>query len=438
MKSLSVKDNSKVNKDQFNDIPSLTDHIANKTLEQLEKEGIFVFPETVSKSKDLDEEQMIIQEVNDTYVTGNIMGYIGYGDERLAITSRFNEGDDYLFQYLLEKVLDFPNVFDLKTDSINNDRMFSLLIFLFPSYLSAAVRKGLFKQYVTKHYNDDNVRGSIEIDRHIKHNTPFVGNIAYSQREYTQNNYLTHLIRYTIEFIKKKPYGARILRKVKDETRLIVNATPDYDSKSLKKFILQNKKHIVRHAFYHEYRLLQKLCILILCNDKHQVGVGHQKIHGILFDGSWLWEEYINSIIGEYFFHPMNKERKGGQWLFAGNTGRIYPDFIGKNINIVADAKYKPLGNIRGDDYLQLLAYMMRFEVPKAIYFYPETSDSSDISLFLNRGNSYLANVTPRNDLSVIKHGLIIPKDMKDYKDFSIQMKKNESLFVSFILTLKT
>ena len=42
------------------------------------------------------------------------MGYLGYGDERLVIHSRFgNEENDFFFQYLLEKVLDMPNIVDM-------------------------------------------------------------------------------------------------------------------------------------------------------------------------------------------------------------------------------------------------------------------------------------------------------------------------------------
>ena len=111
---------------------------------------------------------------------------------------------------------------------------------------------------------------------------------------------------------------------------------------------------MVRHAYYHEYRLLQQLCILILRNEQHQYGTGTRNVYGILFDGAWLWEEYVNTLIGDAFYHPKNKTGDGTQHLFAGNHGTIYPDFIGKDREnrIIADAKYKPLNNISGKDYL--------------------------------------------------------------------------------------
>ena len=91
------------------------------------------------------------------------------------------------------------------------------------------------------------------------------------------------------------------------------------------------------YAYYHEYRALQQLCILILQNEKTQFGLGTRKTYGILFDCAWLWEEYINTLVTSAFYHPMNKSKKGSQWLFSGGSGLIYPDFIGKeaeNISI--------------------------------------------------------------------------------------------------------
>lgn len=47
MKVLKVKDNNLNKKDDFFEIRTVTGRIADKTLEQLEREGVFVFPEVV-------------------------------------------------------------------------------------------------------------------------------------------------------------------------------------------------------------------------------------------------------------------------------------------------------------------------------------------------------------------------------------------------------
>lgn len=432
MRVVKVKDNQLKKKNDFEEIANLTGKIAGKTLEQLEREGIFVFPEIIKDAEDITRDQMILQGVNDCFRSGNVMGFLGCGDERLIIESRFGgENNDYFFQYLLDRVLDFPNIVDLESDADQNNRLFNFLLFLFPYYLKTAMRKGLFKKYIRRRYNDGNVKGAIDIARHIEKNTPFIGSVAYSQREFSYDNHLMELVRHTIEFIKRKPYGNNLLVKVRDEVKLVVDATPCYEQYDRQKIVEANKKNAVRHAYFREYLALQRLCLLILQHQKHQIGSGSRQIYGILFDGAWLWEEYIGSLINDAFYHPMNKAGKDAQRLFNGNIGLIYPDFISRDheTRVVADAKYKPIDNIGNKDYLQVLAYMFRFDAKAGYYLYPEAEGSDDLRLWLNKGSTYEENVTPRDDICVIKHGLKIPVNAKNYEAFVSMMKVSEHGF---------
>jgi len=441
MKLLRIKDNSQQKKESFSQIGNLTEKIADKTLEQLEREGVFIFPGIVKDTEDLTQDQMILQSVNDTYRASNVMGFLGCGDERLIIESRFSgDGEDFFFQYLLDKVLDFPNIVDMEADADHNNRLFNFLLFLFPHYLKSAMRKGLFKKYIRRRYNDGNVKGTIDVARHIENNTPFVGNIAYSQREFSYDNSLMELVRHTVEFIKRKPYGNKLLVKIRDEVKLVIDATPGYEPYDRQKIIDQNKKNTVHHAYFREYLALQRLCLLILQNQRHQIGAGSRQIYGILFDGAWLWEEYVNLLIGDVFYHPMNKGGKGAQRLFEGNAGLIYPDFISRNSErrMIADAKYKPINNIGNQDYLQVLAYMFRFDAKNGYYLYPEAGVSTDLKLRLNQGSTYEANVSPRSDISITKHGLKIPVDAPDYASFIVEMKWCERKFLHIFMTNTT
>lgn len=436
MKQLKIKDNQYLPKEDFYKVKSIASCVSDKTLEQLEREGVFVFPEIIKDAEDITKNQMILQSCNDMYCTGNVMGFLGSGDERLIIESRFSRGEnDYFFQYLLEKVLDFPNFISLDTNANQEERMFNLLLFLFPHYLKVAARKGAFKTYIRNKYNDGNVRGTIDIASHIKNNIPFVGEIAYNQREYSFDNYLMELVRHTIEHIKSKSYGHKLLNNVKDEIKLVVDSTPQYNAADRRTILEANRKNTIRHAYYHEYRDLQRLCILILQNQKHKFGVGQRKVYGILFDGAWLWEEYINSLISDMFYHPMNKSGSGAQRLFAGGIGLIYPDFIGKNPTkrVIADAKYKPIENIGNKDYLQILAYMFRFDSKRGYYLYPDSINSGNRCLMMNEGATYEGDVSARNDISITKLGLRIPSEALNYKEFTKHINHSEKEFINTI-----
>lgn len=439
MAPIKIKDNSRVPGETLSALPHLLQKIGDKTLGELEREGLFVFPEFLWQADDVTREQVLLKRENDKYVSGNMMGFLGVGKEKLIIESRFSEGcRDHLFSYLLERVFGTPTILDMETDADQEERIFHLLVFVFPHYLRAAMRKGVYKTYVKKHYNDSNVKGVIEISRHIAENTPFIGNVAYVQREYSCDNDLMELVRHAVEFIKCKPYGRKLLLQVKEEVRTVIAATPGYSPCDRARIAERNKRNVIRHAFYREYRELQQLCILILQNQKHQIGVGNREVYGLLFDGAWLWEEYVNLLVRDLFYHPQNKAGKEFQYLFDHGRGKIYPDFIGRNTaeRVIADAKYKPIGNIHGGDYLQLLAYMLRFDAKVGLYLYPETKkeEKKDNVFWLNRGSTYENDVEPRKDIRIIKLGFRIPSPAREYSQFSEEMKRSEEAFRNGIL----
>ena len=63
--------------------------------------------------------------------------------------------------------------------------------------------------------------------------------------------------------------------------------------------------------------------------EERKYGENDEEVCGILFDGAWLWEEYVNTILQECGFkHPRNKEKEDPIYLFEDNKGKRYPDSI--------------------------------------------------------------------------------------------------------------
>ena len=100
MQAFKIKDNQYYQKADFHEIREVANQVADKTLVQLEREGVFVFPAAIKESEDLTKDQMILKSVNDMCVSGNILGFLGVGDQRLVIESRFSRDEnDFFFQY---------------------------------------------------------------------------------------------------------------------------------------------------------------------------------------------------------------------------------------------------------------------------------------------------------------------------------------------------
>ena len=406
------------------EFPNLSQALLDRTLDNLSREdNIFIFPNDLMNSPDLDKDQKILETVNQEIKTGNVIGFLGYGQERLTISSRFSdESNDHFLHYLLQKVLHI-NLTSLDVALSHEDKLYQLLIYLFPKYLQAALRKGLYKEYQRFFHNDSHVKGVLDVGNHLKKNLPFMGNIAYTTREFTYDNPLMQLIRHTIEYIKTQKSFGTLLDRNRENMAEIVRVTPSYKLADRAKIIRGNQSKPIRHAYFHEYRKLQELCLMILSQEKHGLGYHEQKIHGILFDVSWLWEEYIYTLLPKDFIHPRNKDKTDGISVFSNRERKVFPDFYHKELKIVLDAKYKKLEDtekgINREDLFQLISYSYILKAEKAGLIFPsiERSVNSEIGEVVGYG------------VLLKKWSIQIPQNASSYNEFCEMMESSEAIF---------
>ncbi len=425
-----ITDNQhRIAKEDFaTEYPKLSQVLLDKTLDSLSREDrIFIFPNDLINSFDLDKDQKIMETVNQEIKTGNVIGFLGYGQERLTISSRFSdESNDHFLHYLLQKVLNI-NLTSLDVGLSPEDKLYQLLIYLLPKYLQAALRKGLYKEYQRFFHNDSHVKGVLDVGNHLKKNLPFTGNIAYTTREFTYDNPLMQLIRHTIEYIKNQKSFGVLLDSNRENMTEITRVTSSYKLADRAKIIRMNKIKPIRHAYFREYRKLQELCLMILSREKHGLGPQAQKVHGILFDVAWLWEEYVYSLLPKGFIHPRNKDKTDGISVFSVGKRKVYPDFYDRERKIVLDAKYKKLEfterGINREDLFQLISYSYILEAEKAGLIFPsmERSVNSEIGKLAGYG------------AQLKKWSIQIPQNASSYSAFYKMMENSEENFKAII-----
>jgi len=408
--------------------PNLSQALLDRTLDSLSREdSIFIFPNDLMNSPDLEKDQKILETVNQEIKTGNVIGFLGYGQERLTISSRFSdESNDHFLHYLLQKVLNI-NLTSLDVGLSQEDKLYQLLVYLFPKYLQAALRKGLYKEYQRFFHNDSHVKGVLDVGNYLKKNLPFMGNIAYTTREFTYDNPLMQLIRHTIEYIKtQKSFGA-LLDSNRENMTEITRVTSSYKLADRAKIIRMNKIKPIRHAYFREYRKLQELCLMILSREKHGLGPQAQRVHGILFDVAWLWEEYVYTLLPKGFIHPRNKDKTNGISVFSVGKRKVYPDFYDRERSIVLDAKYKKLEfterGINREDLFQLISYSYILKAEKAGLIFPsmEQSVNSEIGKVAGYG------------AQLKKWSIQIPQNASSYSAFCKIMENSEKNFKAII-----
>lgn len=418
MSSHIVRDNTNIKELSDN---LIVRRLVNKDLSVLTKENFIIFPQQLSDSDDLDKEHYIFQTRNNELRTCNIVGIISDGTDDIRINSRFTkEGkDDYFLQYMIQQVLNY-NVIDSELGSSKEMSYYDLLVFLFPYYLNEALIKGVYKEYVHHKYNDANIKGPIDVARHIKHNIPFIGNVAYSTREFSYDNNVTELIRHTVEKIQLK-YGFLLVENedIKDNVRTIKKITNSYNRLDREDVIQNNILNPVKSGYFEEYAIIQRLCIQILTEEKTDFGDEDNQINGIIIDVAWLWEEYIWKVTGwDHYGRGIKSMR-----LFSDNSKHHrYPDFVFDSIPI--DTKYKKIIDTR-NDYNQLATYMHIMNSSIGGFLQPSQDKSgyAKIGIFDGMGGT------------LFTYNFNVPQSYENYDDFVEQMHKAESnlKFLQFI-----
>lgn len=322
--------------------------------------------------------------------TSNLMGslrlYHPHNDTflQMEIHSRFDQNGSQLFlNYLLSKVyqIDFIDL-----NSAGREQLWEVITaIMLMQKLKEAIPVGLYKEYKQFEKNDLNFRGRLDLQRHLRYNYPLGGKIAYSYRAITFDNSLNHLLRCALEIICKKwPELIAADTDMRDFAAVLKNATPSWSPNLLHDILrMEVCRETVRHPFFAEYyetpRLLSKM--LLEGEGLSVYDSADDEVSGIIFDGAWLWEEYISTILvpGGYL-HAIYKQ-SGAIRLFekTGEVGQdwIYPDFYSKERKIVLDTKYKKDIEKR-EDIFQLLSYTFIIGAEKCGLIYPPHEGDPD------------------------------------------------------------
>lgn len=407
--------------------------IGNQSIEILCKTNpdLLIFPQILGGNHDGINKSPIFSIEKELLTTHNIMGFVGRNNTRLAISSRFeNSHNDYFLHYMLQKVFAI-NIFDFD-QSTAKESIWDFLAYLFPHFLKKAFAQGLYKSYTRINYNDSCVKGVVNVKEHIRLNLPFRGAVAYSVKEYTYDNTVMQLIRHTIEYIKYRSHYNCILKTDKLVCDIVSKITTitqyTYNRNNRQRVIMENLKTLT-HPYFTEYRPLQQLCLKILRYEQCTFGNNQDKIYGLLFDGAWLWEEYLNTILKDKFIHPENKTGRFRQRLFEDGQ-YIYPDFLSKvEPTIVADAKYIPLNKMGSCSenseraisiYYKTITYMYRFNSNEGLLLFPHPNEMFEQTRKIKDRNGTLRLM-----------GLSIPQNAGSFVDFIQQMHYSENEFCS-------
>lgn len=335
---------------------------------------------------------------------------------QLEIRSRFDKGNKQFFlNYLLEKVFG-GSVVDEMIDAGTDSLWDMLLAFVFRKQLLDARRVGLFKQYEKLPYNNLRFRGKFNIDEHIRRNMPLGGAIAYTTNEITFDNPINHLIRHAFTKVNTKWPGVLAGDKcLTDMRHEIEQNTPTWQRGQVLDCIRGNLKPVRHPYFQASYEPLRKTALSILREEGASLYSSSQEVEGILFDGAWLWEKYIWTMLSQIGFEHTDNKTHSGWWEVLNET--FYPDFfcIGPGQpRVVLDAKYKKEERKR-DDIRQVLTYMYIMGAQHGGLIKPEgQTKQAETIRWVGDRDRWREDRGHWHDLSIsIPSGCVTPADFK-------------------------
>lgn len=443
---LQFKDNTEAQKLPVGSAPIKDEHLklleyySDRSLSEFCEMGAAYFDSPNAELSDGDTQTVfhLSRDRNGVSVTTfNIMGSIrlkhkdAHHEVLLEITSRFDHDPRQFFlTYLLSKALGFRVIEEQDNPANTESLWIFLMALMFKQGLVRASAVGLYKKYRMYEGNDLKFRGKFQLNRHLRVNVPIGGAIAYSTGEYSFDNSINHLFRHALHKIRRDwPWllaNDRALHSIRFQ---LEQNTPSWEQFRVSQDIRsEDCGRQIRHPYFaSHYEPLRRLALALLQdNGASQHHTVSTTVDGILFDGAWLWEEYLFAIFKENNIeleHPRNRAKKGTIWVFSEprSTPR-YPDFYSAKWHVVLDAKYKKLNpsSIGVDDLNQLITYMHILKAYSGALIFPHMGSG--------------ARSTPLGVLNgfggkVALIGLLIPKSSGQASNFVTEMAKSEKAF---------
>jgi 5-methylcytosine-specific restriction endonuclease McrBC regulatory subunit McrC len=193
----------------------------------------------------------------------------------------------------------------------------------------------------------------------------------------------------------------------------------------------------VRHPYFRAfYEPLRQTSLALLRNEGASFYAQGQEAEGVVFDGSWLWEQYLWTLLSQIdgFDHPRNDKQRGRWWTEPGVM--FYPDFFHRGKRVVLDAKYqRPLAcqdrERRKQITKQVFTYMFLLDAAHGGLINPEGNHGSpprEITRQSGEHNQVLGDQCPQKALW---HDLVLkaPQDETSAVAFKTEMKKREGAF---------
>ncbi|WP_323589395.1 McrC family protein [Aliarcobacter butzleri] len=300
-------------------------------------------------------------------------GILNFNDQDFYILPKIaNHNDEKnlnIFIYMLMYAYDVKLSNEQIASCANHKHtILEVFVQMFAINLLNELKKGLYKEYLTKQDNLPVLKGKYLINENLKYN--FTKNKIYCEYdEFSENNSLNQFFLYAVKYLQKFVNDKKLLK----QCELIFDEV-EYKSVDINRVETINFSRLnVRFKTSFEIALLLlKQSIPLFNKDK--------KSFAFLFDMNVLFEKFIARMVKELD----NNAKIQNQDDFGDLT--LKPDIILKNQ--IIDTKYKKIKSIediKQSDKLQVFSYGINYKIENVMLLYAKHLDNVKYDLVLGK-----------------------------------------------------
>lgn len=300
-------------------------------------------------------------------------GILNFNDQDFyilpKIANRNDEKNLNIFIYMLMYAYDVKLSNEQIASCANEEHtILEVFVQMFANGLLQELKKGLYKEYLTKQDNLPVLKGKYLINENLKYN--FTKNKIYCEYdEFSENNSLNQFFLYSVKYLQKFVKDKKLLK----QCELIFDEV-EYKSVDINRLetINFNRLNVRFKTSFEIALLLLKQSIPLFNQDK--------KSFAFLFDMNVLFEKFIARMVKELD----NNAKIQNQDNFRDLT--LKPDIILKNQ--IIDTKYKrikSIEHIKQSDKFQAFSYGINYKVEYVTLFYPKHLDNVKYDLVLGK-----------------------------------------------------
>ncbi|MFW2605279.1 McrC family protein [Aliarcobacter butzleri] len=329
-------------------------------------------------------------------------GILNFNDQDFyilpKIANRNDEKNLNIFIYMLMYAYDVKLSNEQIASCANEEHtILEVFVQMFANGLLQELKKGLYKEYLTKQDNLPVLKGKYLINENLKYN--FTKNKIYCEYdEFSENNSLNQFFLYSVKYLQKFVKDKKLLK----QCELIFDEV-EYKSADINRLetINFNRLNVRFKTSFEIALLLLKQSIPLFNQDK--------KSFAFLFDMNVLFEKFIARMVKELD----NNAKIQNQDNFRDLT--LKPDIILKNQ--IIDTKYKrikSIEHIKQSDKFQAFAYGINYGVKNVMLLYPK--DEKDVIYNLVLGKENIVNLKIRT--------IDLDFDGNDYRKYVDEIRK--------------